>query len=69
MRGLVINFDSRHGFPQAFGSVDGTHIPIQKPLENCHDFFFFCDYEGKLIDVDCRWPGSVHDANFSVTQP
>ena len=73
MRELVINFESRHGFPQAFGSVDGTHIPIQKQLENCHYFFSYkmkytlnvqgiCDYEGKFIDVDCRWPGSVHDA-------
>ena len=72
MRELVINFESRHGFPEAFGSLDGTHIPIQKPLENWHEFFSYkmkytvnaqgiCDYEGKFIDVDCRWPGSVPD--------
>ena len=73
MRELVVKFESKHGFPQAFGCVDGTHIPIQQPLENSHDFFSYkmkytlnvqaiCDFEGKFIDVDCRWPGSVHDA-------
>lgn len=73
MRELVVNFESRHGFPQAFGCVDGTHIPIQQPLENPEDYFSYkmkytlnvqgiCDFEGKFIDVDCRWPGSVHDA-------
>lgn len=29
MRELVVNFESRYGFPQAFGCVDGTHIAIQ----------------------------------------
>lgn len=40
MRELVIKFESTHGFPQAFRCVDGTHIPIQQPLENSHDYFF-----------------------------
>lgn len=73
MRELIVKFESRHGFPQAFGCVNGTHITIQQPLENSHDYFSYkmkytlnvqgiCDYEGRFIDVDCRWPGSVHDA-------
>ena len=73
MRELVVNFESRHGFPQAFGCVDGTHVAIKQPLENSHDFFSYkmkytlnvqgiCDYQCRFIDVDCRWPGSVHDA-------
>ena len=73
MRELIVKFESRHGFPQAFGCVDGTHITIIQPLENSHDYFSYkmkytlnvqgiCDYQGRFIDVDCRWPGSVHDA-------
>ena len=73
MRELIIRFESKHGFPQAFGCIDGTHIAIQQPLENSHDYFSYkmkytlniqavCDYRGLFLDVDCRWPGSVHDA-------
>ena len=75
MRDHVINFESKHGFPQTFGCVDGTHILIQQPSENSHDFFSYkmkytlnvqavCDYCRRLIDVNCRWPGSVHDAKI-----
>ena len=71
MRELIVQFESKHGFPQAFGCIDGTHIPIQQPLENSHDSYKMkytinvqavCDYRGVYLDVDCRWPGSVHDA-------
>ncbi len=46
---------------------------IKSPTENAQDYFnykqFFslniqaiCDSKGLFMDVDCRWPGSVHDA-------
>ena len=55
------------------GAVDGTHIPIMQPYVNSQDYFSYkmkytlnvqsvCDYSGKFIDVDIRWPGATHDA-------
>ena len=67
------SMEDKFGFPQAFASIDGTHIPIKQPTENAHDFFSYkmkytinvqgvCDCRGVFIDVDVRWPGSLHDA-------
>ena len=64
---------SKFGMTQAFGCIDGTHIPIQCPIENSQDFFSYkqfysinvqavCEYKGYFMDVECMWPGSVHDA-------
>ena len=58
---------------QVIGCVDGTHIPILQPEENAHDYFCYkmkyslncqaiCDEKGLFVDVEVRWPGSVHDA-------
>ena len=58
---------------QAFGCIDGTHIPIKCPLESSQDFFCYkhyyslnaqavCNYKDSFMDVECRWPGSVHDS-------
>ena len=66
-------FESKFGIPLVLGCVDGTHIPIQQPQENPHDYFCYkmkyslncqaiCDEKGLFIDVEVRWPGSVHDA-------
>ena len=73
MREKIAEFEAKYGFIQAFGCIDGTHIPIKRPQENSQDYYcykgFFslnvqavCDYRGQFMDVDCRWPGSVHDA-------
>ena len=59
---------------QAFGCIDGTHIPIRSPSENPQDFFCYkqyYDYQCKL-NVECMWSGSAHDAkvfaNFSINK-
>ena len=31
-----------------------------------YECFVTCDYCGPLMDVYCRWPGSVHDAKVCV---
>ena len=60
---------------QAFGCIDGTHIPIKRPVKDPQDCFCYkgyyslnvqgvCDYRGQFMDVECRWPGSVHDAKM-----
>ena len=73
MRKKVAEFEVKYGLVQAFGCIDGTHIPIKRPTINSQDYFSYkmyfslnvqavCDYRGQFMDVDCRWPGSVHDA-------
>ena len=67
--------EMKFGMPQALGSIDGTHIPIIRPSQASQDFFnykhFFslsvqavCDYRDIFMDVDCRWPGSLHDTKI-----
>ena len=68
----ISEFEIKFGMNQALGCIDGTHIPIACPSEHSHDYFCYkqfhlfnvqavCDYKGAFMDVECRWPGSVHD--------
>ena len=70
MRKKISEFEVMFCMPQAFGCIDGTHIPILRPIDNSQDYFcykmFFSlnvqaisNYRGLFMDVDCRWPGSV----------
>lgn len=72
---LMLNFQKKFGFPMVVGCIDGTHIPIRQPNENPHDYFCYkmrysinmqavCDQDGCFLDIDCSWPGSVHDAKI-----
>jgi len=68
----VSGCELRFGMSQAFGLVDGTHIPIKTPIENSQDYFCYKQFfslnveavceRGYFMDVECLWPGSVHDA-------
>ena len=73
MRNKVSEFETKFGMIQAMGCIDGTHIPIKRPVKNLQDYFCYkqfyslnvqavCDYKGLFMDVECLWPGSVHDA-------
>ena len=57
-----------------FGCVDGTHIPIRQPTENPQDYFCYkmkytincqaiCGHKGQFLNVEIKWPRSVHDAH------
>ena len=73
MRKVVTGFELKFGLLQAFGCIYGTHVEIKRPIENAQDFFnykqFFSftvqavfDSSGRFMDVECKRPGSVHDA-------
>lgn len=75
MKILIDGMERKHGFPQAFGCIDGTHVEIQEPQENPHDYWLHkmkyslniqavCDHNGVFVDVDARWPGCVKDAKI-----
>ena len=39
MREIVSKFEVKFGIPQAFGCIDGTHVPLKRPLINSQDFY------------------------------
>ena len=66
-------FLNRFGFPQVIGCIDGTHIPVKQPSGNAHDYMSYklfysincqaiCNAFGQFLNVEIKWPGSVHDA-------
>ena len=75
MREKAAEFEAKFGMPQAFGCIDGTHMRIKRPICNSQEYLnykqFFslsvqavCDFQGHFMDIDCRWPGSVHNAKI-----
>ena len=70
---VVKGFETKFGFPQCIGAVDGTHIPILAPNKCAKDYYnrkgyhsllmqAVCDHRYCFTDIYIGWPGSVHDA-------
>ena len=73
MKKVVDGFETRWGFPQCVGAIDGTHIPIAAPALNHSDYYnrkgwysmilqAVVDHDYMFRDICIGWPGSVHDA-------
>lgn len=70
-------FSSKYGFPNVFGCIDCTHIEIKAPpgryfpdeyinRKGWHSINVqaVCDADCNFIDVEVKWPGSVHDSRI-----
>lgn len=70
-------FYVRHGFVNTFGCIDCTHVEIKAPgRHHFPDEYInrkgwysinvqaICDVNCHFIDVEARWPGSVHDSRI-----
>ena len=74
MRMKVSEFEAKFGMIQAMGCIKMPHKNLEEYF--CYKQFYslnvqaICDYRGQFMDVECVWPGSVHDtkvfANSSV---
>ena len=72
---VVKGFEDRWDFPQCFGSIDGSHIPILPPANDARDYYnrkgfhsvviqALVDHQHRFMNVNVGWPGSVHDARI-----
>ena len=70
---IVRGFEQQWGFPQCFGAINGSHIPIIAPKDSHTDYhnrksFYsmvlqaLVDDQYRFLNVYTSWPGSVHDA-------
>lgn len=76
---IAEEFEEIAGFENVLGSLDGCHIEIRAPARNDKETFFnrkkdysmilqgLCDANCFFLNVDVRWPGSVHDARVFKT--
>ena len=70
---MIEGFETKWGFPQCVGAIDGSHIPIRPPALNHTDFYnrkgwysilvqAVVDHEYLFRNINVGWPGSIHDA-------
>lgn len=70
----------KHGFPNAIGTLDGTHLKMDRPKDSpiCYynrkgyfslNAMILNDHNYKIYDFFIGYPGSVHDARVFDNSP
>ena len=70
---IIEGFETKFGFPNCGGAIDGTHIPIIVPQLHHNDYHnrkgyylivvqVMCDHEYKVMNIAAGWPGRVHES-------
>ena len=69
MKDLVKGMEEKYGFPQTFECVDGTHIAINQPTENPHDYFSYKQNNCHKLLLSVREPSvlfSIKSENLKL---
>ena len=70
---IIKGFETKFGFPNCRGAIDGTHIPITAPQLHHTDYHnrkgyysivgqVMCNHEYKVMNIAAGWPGRMDDA-------
>ena len=70
-----VKWVAKKNFPTAIGAIDCTHVEIEKPRLFGDEYVNrknycsinvqgICDQNNVFINIDARWPGSVHDSRI-----
>ncbi|XP_043213620.1 protein ANTAGONIST OF LIKE HETEROCHROMATIN PROTEIN 1-like [Amphibalanus amphitrite] len=77
---IARRWEAKWSFPQAYGAIDGTHIPITAPSDGFRDYVnrkgwpsiqlqAVCDDRYLFRNINCGAPGSSHDAGILAASP
>lgn len=70
-----VKWAAKKSFPTAIGAIDCTHVKIEKPRLFGDEYVnrknvaslnvqAICDQNYVFMNIDARWPGSVHDSRI-----
>lgn len=62
LKEIVNGFETRWGFPQAAAAIDGSHIPIIKPLSCPSDYYNSKDYYSVIVQGLVDYKGQFMNA-------
>ena len=61
MKMKVAEFEAKFGMVQAFGAIDGTHVPIMAQSTNSQDYYNYKSFHSLNVQAVCDYRGLFWD--------